>query len=178
MENWLSHWWSRDMMAGAIASVAMALYMMIAMAATGLGFWTFLNVVGTMLPLFGPPTTEFGWLPTLTGLAIHLGVGAILALFYGVIAWAIAPAIARHYRPALITGTLYATLIYFWLGRLIGPAIDPAIALLPKWHYLVGYLIFGTVTTILITRGVRRREHLAAVTFAPAAPIEVPGQRR
>jgi hypothetical protein len=178
MENWLSHWWSRDMLAGVIASVAMALYMMIAMAASGLGFWTFLNVVGTMLPLFGPPTTEFAWLPTLTGLVIHLGVGAGLALMYGVIAWAIAPAMARHYQPALITGALYATLIYIWLGRLIGPAIDPAIALLPKGHYLVGYLIFGTVTTILITRGVRRRDHLAAVTFAPPAPIEAPSERR
>jgi hypothetical protein len=178
MQNWLSHWWGRDLVAGMIASLAMALYMMVAMAATGLGFWSFLNVTAGVLPVFGPPMPTFDPLPTLMGLAIHLGVGACLALMYGVIAWAMAPVMVRHYRPALITGALYATLIYIWLGRLIGPALEPAIAVLPKGHYLVGYLIFGTVTTLLITRGVRGRSRQAAVTFAPATPVEASSERR
>lgn len=177
MESWLNHWWSRDMVVGVIASAAMSLYMMIVMAAMGLGFWTFLNVVAAAVPMLSPPTAGFALLPTLTGLVIQLAIGAFLALMYGVIAWAIAPAIGRHYKPALVTGVLYAALIYVWLGRLIGPAIDPALALLPKGHFLVGYLIFGAVTTLLITRGVRHRERLAAVTFGPGAPREAPSEQ-
>ena len=175
MEKWLSHWWGRDMVTGVIASMAMAAYMMIAMALSGLGFWTFLNVIGAMVPAFRPPSAGFELLPTLTGLTIHLIGGALLALAYGVIAWAIAPAIGRHYQPALITGALYAALIYVVLGRLIGPALNPAIAMLPMGHYLVGYLIFGFLTTLLITRGVRHRE--ARVTFAPKVPVEIPIER-
>lgn len=175
MEKWLSHWWGRDMAAGAIAAFAMALYMMIAMAASGLGFWTFPNVVAAVVPAFSPPSAGFELVPSLLGLAIHLIGGALFALAYGAIAWAIAPAIARHYRPALLTGALYAALIYVVQGRLIGPAVDPALAMLPMGHYLIGHLIFGTLMTLLITRNVRRRE--ARITFAPQAPIEIPIER-
>ncbi|MNT87413.1 hypothetical protein D3C72_2278260 [compost metagenome] len=60
-------------------------------------------------------------------------------------------------------------------GRLIGPAVDPALTMLPMGHYLIGHLIFGTVTTVLITRNVRRRE--ARITFAPKLPVEIPIER-
>jgi hypothetical protein len=174
LDGWLAHWWGRAIGAGAIAAVAMALYMMVAMAVMQLGFWTFVNVIGATVPAFRPPTAGFDPGAFFAGTGVHLLTGIGWALPYALITWAIAPAIDDDFRPEIVTGLLYGGLVYVVMGRFIGPAIDPAIAFLPMGHYLIAHLIYGVVTALVVAAFAQRSA--TAVTFAPEVKERTPGR--
>jgi hypothetical protein len=166
---WPTHWAWRTIIAGVLAAAVMALVMMTVMASRGLGFWTFLNVIGATFPSFRPPSAGFDPVATFAGTFMHLLTGAVWALPYGVVAWAIAPRMVERYLPAVFTGVLWGALVYLLMGRLIGRLIDPAVAMLPQGLYVVAHLVFGGVMAAVIAAGARRE---ARITFAPGVPVE------
>lgn len=176
MEHWLDHIWGRAIAAGMVAALAMGLYIMAAMAVSGLGFWSFPNIVAATFPGFRPPTAGFTPIATAVGAWTHVFVGAILAIPYALMTWAIAPAIDKRVPRELITGLLYGGLVYVVMGKLIAPLVDPAIPMVPEVHWVIGHLIFGVVTALLVAVSARRYE--PPVTFAPEAKAEAPTTRR
>lgn len=168
---WQRHWWGRTIVAGMIAAAVMALVMMAGMWARGLGYWTFLNVIGATVPALRPPTAGFDVAGTFSGMALHLITGAAWAVPYGVVVWAIAPRMVERFIPAVTTGVLYGALVYLLMGRLIGRLIDPAVAMLPQGLYVVAHLVFGGVMAAVIAAGSRAE---ARITFSPDVPVEEP----
>lgn len=175
MERWMHHIWGRAIAAGMVAALAMGLYIMTAMAVSGLGFWSFPNIVAATFPAFRPPSAGLE-LATSVGAWTHVLVGGLLAIPYGLITWAIAPAIDEDYRPELLTGLLYGGLTYVVMGKLIAPWLNPAIPMLPEAHWAIGHLIFGVVTALLVAVSARRYE--PPITFAPEVKAEAPTSRR
>ncbi|MFN3431674.1 MAG: hypothetical protein ACK46X_17190 [Candidatus Sericytochromatia bacterium] len=175
MERWMDHIWGRAIAAGMVAAQAMGLYIMVAMALSGLGFWSYPNIVAAAFPGFRPPTASFTPIATAIGAWSHVLVGAAIAIPYGLMTWAIAPAIDKRVPRELITGLLYGGLVYVVMGKLIAPLVNPAMPMVPEAHWVVGHLIFGVVTALLVAASARRYE--PPVTFAPEVKAEAPTSR-
>ena len=69
----------------------------------------------------------------------------------------------------MITGVLYGGLVYLVMGRLIGPLIDPAVAMLPQALYVIAHLVYGAVMAAVIVAG--SKHEAARVTFAPDVEV-------
>lgn len=158
-------WWARVAAAGAVGGLAMALFMMIALAGLGQGFWTFLNAVAAVVPDFRTVTAAFDVEITLTGLVLHLATAAILALGYGALVVAGFARMGRRYDLAASLGFAYGLVLYFVGGLWLGPLADPALALMPQYHYVVAHILYGVVTALLVTAWTRRSE--VEIIFAP-----------
>ncbi len=148
-------------MAGLIAGVAMALYLMIDAAVAGVGAWLPLRLVagsfqGVRALISGPGTI-------LVGLLLHL---LISALFGGIFA-----VLLGNRNPGVITivyGWAYAMAILLLMTFIVLPRIDMTMAsrvrVIPI-EWLMAHLVFGTavaLTPLVHLRRPRLRSRMPA----------------
>ena len=161
-------WWGKAALAGVIGALVMGLYSMIAasMAAGANAFWQPLNMIGATVPGFSPPVTGFEAGPTLTGLAIHMATGAVWGLIYGAIAAAAFPRALHRFGASTLAGLGLGLTAYVITGLILGPLVNPSMALAEPINYFISHMIFGFVTAWSLTAMTNRRE--VEITHAPS----------
>lgn len=158
--------WAASLASGVLGSVGMALYIMSATALTGRGFWTPMNMIAAVVPSFRPPAMAFVAGPTLSGIAIHLTMGAAWGLAFGSLAALILPTrITTPIVLAMIAGLGLGVAVYLVTGVVIGPTLDPVLSKANPLHYFVAHVVFGLVTAGVLATWTGRRA--LSVTFAP-----------
>lgn len=166
-------WWGKTALAGVVGAVVMGLYEMIAAAAgsTVVGaFWLPLNMIGATFPAFFPPSPGFIAGPTLTGLTIHLLMGAAWGLVYGAVAAAAFPRALHNWAGSTLAGLGLGLSAYVITGLILGPLVNPALTAANPWNYFIGHMIFGFVTAWSLTAMTSRRE--VEITYVPSrAPV-------
>src|SRR5688572_779339 len=117
-------WWAKAAFAGLVGGGCFALYTMIATWNTNDGFWWPLNLIGATVPAFRPPMYEFAAGPSLTGGALHLLSTVLWGLFYGAVAAALFPRVARNWLGAVLLGLGWGATVYTLSGALLGPLMN------------------------------------------------------
>ena len=161
-------WWGKTALAGVIGAVAFGLYVMIAaaMAAGANAFWQPMNLIGATVPAFSPPAVGFEAGPSLTGMAIHLAMGAVWGLIYGAIAAAAFPRALHKMGASTLAGLGLGLTAYVITGLILGPLVNPSLALAEPINYFIGHMVFGFVTAWALTAMTNRRE--VEITRAPS----------
>ncbi len=150
-------WWNKALGAGVLAGVLMSAYWMIVSAFMGAGFWTPLNMIGATIPAFRPPAQFFEFGPALTGLIIHL----IVAAFWGLVLGFFASRLANSFRMgggALLIGLGWGLAIWIISGLLIGPLVNPVMAMAPPVNYFISHMIYGLSSALFLWAWARDHE--------------------
>ncbi len=127
--------------AGMLGGAMMAMFSMVALAATGKGFWTPVNLIAHTVWDEAPLDGAFSGGGLVVGIAVHMAVSMML----GVATVLVAGRVGRAAPGALAVGLGIAGMA--WVGqRIVWPAIDEAAAsAFTDWVLLVGHVPFGMV---------------------------------
>jgi hypothetical protein len=135
-------------LAGLLGGVVMAMWSMVVLAATGVGFWASVNLIAHTVWRGAPTDGSFSIAALLLGLMVHMGMsvvfGVILATLVGRLAGTL---------PAVVAGMTFGLVLWLVNQYVIWPAIDETTAqAFTPWVLAVGHLMFGLVAAALITR--------------------------
>lgn len=156
VNNVTAGWWGKAAAAGVIGGLVMGLYMMVANALMGGGFWTPMNLIGGTFAAFRPVTEVFTAGPSVVGTLMHLVTAALFGLLYGALALTFFDNGLSKMGTAAVSGLLYGAAVYLVMGLFIGPMIDPLITAMPPITYFVSHLVFGLVTALALAMMSRR----------------------
>jgi hypothetical protein len=169
-------WWAKGAIAGIVGGIPMGLYLMAVCAAIGLGWLFPPNAVATNWVTFRPAGGAFVPAAFITGTLEH----GLMAALWGI---GLAGVLGRFGRPlasswsrAIGVGLIWGLLAFSTTGVVIGPGISPAIMWIPRGHSLIGHLLYG-LTTALVLRAWLVRPRLR-VTFMPEAAATRPERVR
>lgn len=149
-------WIGKSAVAGVSGGLAMALFAMTTMAATW-GFYDFLHRVAATAEAFRPPATGFQPASLAFGLMLHLAVSATWGVAFGLLSMRF-PGMLSTQRAATIAGLLYGAAVWLAMGRIIGPALDPAMDTVPFIRFLASHLLYGWMTAWALHALTRNRE--------------------
>ncbi len=128
---------------GAVAGMMMAMWSMVALAATGAGFWTPVNAIAHTVWDGAPLTGGFDGAALAVGLMVHMAVSMMLGVG---IAVAASTSTSAAVRSAIAIGVSMAA----WAGQLVvWDAVDAAAAdAFTAWVLFVGHVVFGMVAAV------------------------------
>ncbi|MBI2393227.1 MAG: hypothetical protein HYV09_26820 [Deltaproteobacteria bacterium] len=138
----------RSAIAGAIGGFCMAAYEMMATWAIGPGPLAPLALVGASHP-------DARAHPALVGFAMHLVTAAFWGTRLGGLAGAAPPATLR-WPGGLAVGLLWGVGVWIVMGKIVAPLINPMIVKAPEPHFLVGHLVYGVVSVLVLETIMRR----------------------
>lgn len=147
---------------GAVGGLLMAIWSMTAIALTGTGFWTPINLIAHTAFPSAPLGGTFSAPALVIGLVIHFAV----AIGFGVVFAALMTP-ARGRRPTTATsagfGLVYGLVIWLVMHFAVWPAADVvAASAFSLWVFAVGHLIYGLSLGLLVGSVTR--------TVGPAEP--------
>ena len=135
-------------LAGLIAGIVQAIWLMIAATATGAPAWGPLKVISTMVLGVGPlqtPAFEAG--PVLTGAVVHLVIMVLLGGLFGLILSRIGMGLS------VLLGLAYGLILWVLSQYVVWPAIQPDAAAVisrsPWWGPGLSLLVYGLVLGLL-----------------------------
>lgn len=152
----------RGAVAGMVGGVAMAMWSMLALAASGHGFWTPVNLIAHVVWRGAPLTGAFNLGALVLGLVIHMATSMMIGV-------GIAAAAHRARVDRLPAATLgMAVGLGVWLVNQYGVwrILDTAAAhRFTPWVFALGHLMFGAVTgAAAVTAARSARQPTAAAT--------------
>lgn len=153
------------LLAGAIGSVVMGLFLMIAMAVQGQGWYAPLHLTAAALPAFRPPAADFLLSAAIVGFGLHLITGTVWGLLYGLVVDPM-PRQASRLGTASLLGLLWGVVAWIIMGEWLGPRLDPAAADSDPSLFLVAHLIFGLITAWSLSALVRVRTRTRPMGYA------------
>lgn len=170
-------WWLQSAVAGLVGGLAMAVSWCIGSALGGNGVWTPLNVIGLTLAGSAPIPTTFGSY-TLGGAFLHLLTSMCWGIVFSAVIGLAFPNLTRSVTTMVFSGLAFGVLVFLMMGEVIAPRINPDIMSLHVANYLIGHLVFGVVTSLLLFAAARKQR--LSVTFSPslAASHRQPTLRR
>jgi hypothetical protein len=159
--------------AGIVAGAVMAVWLMVAMWATGPGFWLPLNLVAHTFYRSAPLSDTFSGPALALGLAVHMGV----AVIFGTAIAALVARLPRQRSLVIAGGILFAAVVWpamqygvwYWLDEQAAEGVT-------GWVFAAAHLIFGLVAASIAAIGVAddetvtRGRHAAAYAPPPADP--------
>lgn len=130
----------QGVVAGVAAALAMAGVAMLGFALSGRGLWTPVNAIGNFFQSGATLAPGFAGGASLLGLAIQLGMGALLGALY-------ASAQERIDNPSLlIVAIYYGFIIWFVATFLVLSWLKPALSqVMRSWPIFLAHLAFGAV---------------------------------
>lgn len=133
----------RGAVIGAVAGMMMAMWSMVALAATGDGFWTPVNAIAHTVWDGAPLGGGFDGAALAVGLMVHMAVSMMLGVVIAVVASA---STSVGVRSAVAIGVSMAA----WAGQLVvWDAVDSAAAdAFTPWVLLAGHAVFGMVAAV------------------------------
>jgi hypothetical protein len=147
---------------GMLGGAMMAMWSMIVLWLTGVGFWTPLNLIAHTLWRRAPLDATFSWGALLLGMVVHLMMATLLGMVFAVAAGRYPTSRAT----LLGAGAVYGVVVWLLMQYVIWPLVDAAAATaFTAWVFAVGHLLYGMVTAIVVppalTGGVLHRERTA-----------------
>ena len=147
---------------GMLGGAMMAMWSMIVLWLTGVGFWTPLNLIAHTVWRGAPLGATFSWGALVLGMVVHMMMATLLGTVFGVAA-------ARYpvSRATLLgAGMVYGVVVWLLTQYVLWPLVDDAAAqAFTAWVFAVGHLLFGMVTAIVVApalaAGVLHRERTA-----------------
>jgi hypothetical protein len=164
----IGSFWGKAAVAGIIGGLAMGVYLMFAMFFLDRGFFGPLNMIAATFTAYRPPAEGFVVGPTLTGLILHVIASAFWGFALGLIIRGL-PGFMTGAGISLVTGLAYGVAVWLIMGRLIGPMLDPYMAMAPPWNYFFAHLLYGAVTAWALYAWSHDRE-LATIRARQAGP--------
>jgi uncharacterized membrane protein YagU involved in acid resistance len=136
-------------LAGLLGGVVMAMWSMVALAATGPGFWTPVNLIAHTIWRGAPIDGGFSAGALLLGLMVHLAMSVV----FGVILAALVGRLAGTLPALLAAGMAFGLAAWLLNQYVTWPVIDQTAAqAFTPWVLAVGHLLFGLVTAVLFGR--------------------------
>jgi len=143
-----SGWWGKALLAGVLGALMFGAYEMLAAAATRMGLWRPITMIGATFEGL-EPASQFEPGAVLMGIVLHLTTGAFWGLAYGGIALLV-PSVLRSVGGAVGSGLVYGIAVWLVMGLFIGPIINPALKNAEPISYFLGHLVYGIVTGVLL----------------------------
>jgi hypothetical protein len=148
--------------------MVMAMWSMIVLWLTGVGFWSPLNLIAHTVWRSAPLGVSFSVVALVIGLVLHMMMSMLLGM---VLAVAVRSSRRLAGDPAAraMTGVVFGIVVWAVMQYALWRVVDPAAALaFTPWVFAIGHLMFGAVTALLAGTGAARPEQ--AVLQAPATP--------
>jgi len=125
--------------AGSVGGMVMAMWSMIALAATGDGFWTPVNLIAHTFYDQAPLNGRFDGTAALVGIAAHMMISMMLGVVIALLAGKLA-----HGTAATLMVAVGASIAAWVGGILIWDAVDAtAFDAFTPWVLFTGHLMFG-----------------------------------
>jgi hypothetical protein len=149
---------------GAVGGMAMAMWSMIALAATGAGFFAPVNLIAHSVWHDAPLDGTFSAGALLLGLVIHMMISMMLGVV--IVELAARPSFGWGARVGIAVGVPMAA----WAGQLvIWEVLDStARAAFTPWVLFVGHLMFGMIAAFWIVMAERSAHQAHASTHVAA----------
>jgi hypothetical protein len=161
---------------GMVAGVVMAAWAMVAMWATGSGFWTQVNLIAHTFYRSAPLDGSFSAPALVVGLAVHMAV----ASFFGTVIALFAQRLPGSRSLVIAGGVLFVAVVWPLMQWGVWYRLDERAADgLNDWIFAVAHLVFGVVAAGMASIGIadddkaRRARHAAGRT--PPPPTAPPG---
>ncbi len=142
---------TRGATGGLLGGIVMAMWAMIVLWLTGVGFWTPLNLIAHVIWRGAPLDATFSWGGLVLGLIIHM----MMSVALGLVLAALLNASARTLRSPLVSaviGMTYGIVVWLVAQYAIWPAVDEAAAeAFTPWVFAIGHLMFGVVAALVIS---------------------------
>src|SRR5580692_5879147 len=158
--------------AGIVAGAVMAVWLMVAMWATGPGFWLPLNLVAHTFYRSAPLSDTFSGPALALGLAVHMSV----AVIFGTAIAALVQLLPRQRSLVIAGGILFAAVVWpvmqygvwYWLDEQAAEGVT-------GWVFAGAHLIFGLLAASIAAIGVAddetgRRGRHTALSMPQSAP--------
>jgi hypothetical protein len=159
--------------AGIAAGTIMAVWLMVAMWATGPGFWLPLNLVAHTFYRSAPLSDTFSVPALAIGLAVHMSV----AVIFGTAIAALVQRLPRQRSLVIAGGILFAAVVWPVMQYVVWYWIDEQAAEgVTGWVFASAHLIFGLVAASIAAIGVSDDEVVTRGRHAvvPAPQSEPP----
>lgn len=138
----------RSAIAGVLGGLAMGGYEMMAAWSIGPGLLAPLELIGATHPFAGLHAA-------LVGAGMHVVTAAFWGTKFGSIVGAAPPAFLKP-RGAVLTGLAWGIGVWFIMGKIVGPLLNPMIARAPEPHFFIGHVVYGIVTALTLGIMIRR----------------------
>lgn len=158
----------RGAVAGMAGGVVMAMWSMVALWWTGVGFWSPLNLIAHIVWRSAPLGATFSGVALVIGLVLHMMMSMLLGM---VVAVGVRSSRQLVVNPAVLamTGMVFGIVVWAVMQYALWRAVDPAAArAFTPWVFAVGHLMYGAATAVLAGAGMARPEQ--AVWHSPATP--------
>lgn len=151
----------RGALAGMAGGVVMAMWSMIVLWLTGVGFWAPLNFIAHTFWRGAPLDETFSGGALILGLVIHMMMSAILGMMLAIALSRPSPA-SRNRAALAVSGMVFGIVVWLVMQYLIWPAIDEAAApLFTAWVFAIGHLMYGLVTGASLAPATAEHAHPA-----------------
>ncbi|MNY04353.1 hypothetical protein D3C86_1370270 [compost metagenome] len=110
---------------------------------------------------------------------LHALTSAIGGAAYGTLVGTYDPAHARSLGREALMGLGWGAAFWATWGLLIGPSLDPSMlrTMARDRNFLLGHLIYGTITAVVLTSLLRRRAQASRRVRPEPAKTKVPAVR-
>jgi hypothetical protein len=149
---------------GAVGGVAMAMWSMIVLAATGEGFFAPVNLIAHSVWRDAPLDGTFSAGALVLGLVIHMMISMMLGVV--IVELATRPSFGRGARVGIAVGVPMVA----WAGQLVFWEVldSTARAAFTPWVLFVGHLMFGMIAALWIVMADRSAHQSLASTYVAA----------
>lgn len=163
-----AHTLKRGAVAGMAGGVVMAMWSMIVLWLTGVGFWSPLNLIAHTVWRGAPLGATFSGGALVLGLVIHMMMSMILGMVLAVGVRTVAQ-LGRNPVTLAMTGMAFGIVVWVVMQYGVWKAVDPAAApLFTPWVFAVGHLMFGAATALVMGTSTATQGH--AVPHAHGSP--------
>lgn len=147
---------SRFVLGGLLAGTVMGIYLAIVSWLNGKGLAAPLMIIGRTLEPSRVPFELNAGLVLLTGMLLHGATSVFWALRYQT-ANGLFPLLSRNWLAASVGGILFGMAVWFLMGLVVGPSLNPKMRIAYPIHYLIGHILYGCALALLLC-GCRPRE--------------------
>lgn len=145
-----SHRFWKSSAAGLVGGLLMAACMMAVMGVTGRGFFTPLNLIAAVFPPFRPIVSGFQPVAAAIGLTGHLLVSVLWAACLGWVNRFLFPNLFRASWSQVSVGLALGFAAWVLTGLRLGPALDPALRMMPPVYAFLAHLVYGLATATVL----------------------------
>lgn len=162
----------RGALAGMAGGIVMAMWSMLALWASGTGFWSPLNLIAHTLWRGAPLDQTFSAGALVLGLVVHMMMSMMLGVAIAIILTQVSilaqvSALRRTLAVRLVTGMGIGLMVWAVMQYGVWPVVDAQAA--PEftpWIFALGHLMFGLATAFALTHNTtvsdERAKHAAS----------------
>lgn len=143
----------RGALAGMVGGIVMAMWSMIVLWLTGVGFWSPLNFIAHTVWRGAPLDETFSGGGLVLGLVIHMMMSMILGMVFAV-AVRSAGRVAGNAAAVVGGGMVFGIVVWVVMEFLVWRLVDPAAAeAFTPWVFAVGHAMYGAATALVVATG-------------------------